>query len=248
MIVIIHASNVNGVILPVEQYGAIARKHNLVFMVDAAQTAGRYPIDVKSSNIDLLAFSAHKSPLGPPGVGVLYISPRVELETLHEGGTGTNSESEEHPVTMPYRFEYGTINSLGISGLGAGLKYILDEGMEKIAAHEHMLTQNLIESLSMITGATVYKSKDEKRQAPVISFNVKGYEPGEVGAILDQAFNIKVRSGLHCAPVAHTALGTFPKGTVRVSPGYFNTQAEIDQTVQAIKEIAEAGEKNNGPE
>jgi cysteine desulfurase family protein len=244
MLVIVHASNVNGVIQPVDQYGAIARKHNLIFMVDAAQTAGKYPINVEANNIDLLAFSAHKGTLGPPGVGVLYISPRVDLDTLREGGTGSNSESEEQPGTLPYKFEYGTMNSVCIAGLGAGLRYILDEGMGKITSHEQTLTRELIAGLSVIPGVTLYKARDDMRQAPVISLNIEGYEPGEVGVILDQAFDIKVRSGLHCAPIAHKTLGTFPKGTTRVSIGYFNTGEEIKQTVQAISKIA--GAKANG--
>jgi cysteine desulfurase family protein len=238
LIVMIHASNVNGVIQPIAQFGQIARKHNLFFMVDAAQTAGNCPIDVEAGNIDLLAFSAHKGTLGPPGVGVLYISPRVELETLCEGGTGSSSELEEQPSVMPYKFEYGTVNSVGIAGLGAGLIYVLTEGPEKIMHHERMLTRSLIEGLSAIPRVTIYKASSEAEQAPVISFNIEGYEPGEIGAILDQAFDIKVRSGLHCAPEAHKTLGTFPKGTVRLSPGYFNTIEEIEQAIQAIKKIA----------
>jgi selenocysteine lyase/cysteine desulfurase len=234
----IHASNVNGVIQPIAQFGQIARKHNLFFMVDAAQTAGNCPIDVEAGNIDLLAFSAHKGTLGPPGVGVLYISPRVELETLCEGGTGSSSELEEQPSVLPYKFEYGTVNSVGIAGLGAGLIYVLTEGPEKIMHHERMLTRSLIEGLSAIPRVTIYKAASEAEQAPVISFNIEGYEPGEIGAILDQAFDIKVRSGLHCAPEAHKTLGTFPKGTVRLSPGYFNTIEEIEQAIQAIKKIA----------
>jgi cysteine desulfurase family protein len=240
MMVMIHGSNVNGVIQPVEQYGAIARKHDLVFMVDAAQTAGQYHINVEANDIDLLAFSAHKGVLGPPGVGVLYIGPRVDLDTLHEGGTGSNSESEEQPDNLPYKFECGTVNSVGISGLGAGLKYIQGEGPDNIIAHELKLIRELIADLSVIPGVSLYKALDENQQAPVISINIKGYEPGEVGVILDQAFDIKVRSGLHCAPAAHKTLGTFPKGTVRLSVGYFNTSDEIKQTVQAIAKIATA--------
>jgi len=238
LVVVTHASNVNGVIQPVEEYGVVARKYNLIFMVDAAQTAGKYPIDVQAGNIDLLAFSGHKGLFGPPGTGVLYVSDRVNLDSLREGGTGSYSEMEEQPSALPYKYESGTVNSVGISGLGAGLKYIFKESLEGIRTHEQSLIDRLIQGLSNIPGVTLYTAKDRSKQAPVISLNVEGCEPGEVGAILDQAFDIKVRTGLHCAPAAHKTLGTYPAGTVRLSPGYFNTMEEIDLTIQALEEMA----------
>ena len=238
LVAVTHASNVTGTIQPIEEYGIVARKHNLIFMVDAAQTAGRYPIDVQAGNIDLLAFSGHKGLLGPPGTGVLYVGSRVDLNSLREGGTGSYSEQEEQPLALPYRYESGTINSVGISGLGAGLNYIFSEGLEKICAHERYLIDRLTEGLANIPGLILYRSDDEFKQVPIISLNIAGYEPGEVGAILDQAFDVKVRTGLHCAPAAHKTLGTFPLGTIRLSPGYFNTVEEINFTVAAIKKIA----------
>jgi cysteine desulfurase family protein len=238
MIAMIHASNVNGVIQPVGEYGELARKHNLVFLVDAAQTAGHYPVNVLADKIDLLAFSGHKGPLGPPGVGVLYIGPRVHLDTIREGGTGIASESEIQPDILPNRYESGTVNSLGISGLAAGLKFIQEKGLENLASYEDRLIHQLIEGLSKVAGVLLYKSPGKTGQAPLISFNIQGYEPGEVGAILDQGFDIKVRTGLHCSPAAHKTLGTFPKGTVRVSPGILNTDFEIDQTIKAISQLA----------
>ena len=238
LVVVTHASNVNGVIQPVEEYGVVARKYNLTFMVDAAQTAGKYPIDVQAGNIDLLAVSGHKGLFGPPGTGGLYVSDRVNLDSLREGGTGSYSEMEEQPSALPYKYESGTVNSVGISGLGAGLKYIFKESLEGIRTHEQSLIDRLIQGLSNIPGVTLYTAKDRSKQAPVISLNVEGYEPGEVGAILDQAFDIKVRTGLHCAPAAHKTLGTYPAGTVRLSPGYFNTMEEIDLTIQALEEMA----------
>jgi cysteine desulfurase family protein len=240
LVVIIHASNVTGVIQPIEQYGMVARKHNLIFMVDAAQTAGKYPIDVQTSNIDLLAFAGHKGLFGPPGTGGLYVGERVDLDSLREGGTGVYSEQEEQPTGLPYRYESGTLNSVGICGLGAGLKYIFSEGLERICAYEQYLTGRLFEGLSKIPGLTIYSAKDGSKQAPVISFNIEGYEPAEVGIILDQAFDIKVRTGLHCSPAAHKVLGTYPLGTVRLSPGYFNTDEEIDFALQALQKIARA--------
>jgi cysteine desulfurase family protein len=241
LVVITHASNVNGVIQPVEEYGAIARRHNIIFMVDAAQTAGKYPIDVEESNIDLLAFSGHKGLFGPPGTGALYIGNRVELDSLREGGTGSYSEQEEQPIILPDRYESGTLNGVGISGLGAGLKFIFDEGLERISAHEQSLTNRLVEGLLHIQRIILYTAKDGAKQVPVISFNIEGYEPGEAGAILDQAFDIKVRTGLHCAPAAHRILGTLPLGTIRLSPGYLNTMDEIELTVKAIERITRSG-------
>ena len=238
LVVVTHASNVTGVIQPIGEYGEIARRHNLIFMIDAAQTAGKYPIDVKTGNIDLLAFSGHKGLLGPPGTGVLYVSERVELDSLREGGTGSHSELEEQPLDLPYRYESGTANSVGISGLGAGLKYIFSQGLERIRAHEQFLTDRLIAGLSHIPGVTLYTAKDSSKQAAIISFTIEGYEPGEVGAILDQAFDIKARPGLHCAPAAHKTIGTYPLGTIRLSPGYFNTVEEIDATLQALDRVA----------
>ena len=240
LVVIVHASNVTGVIQPIEEYGMVARKHNLIFMVDAAQTAGKYPIDVQTSNIDLVAFAGHKGLFGPPGTGGLYVGERVDLDSLREGGTGVYSEQEEQPTGLPYRYESGTLNGVGICGLGAGLKYIFNEGLDRICAYEQYLTGRLFEGLSKIPGLTLYSAKDRSKQAPVISFNIEGYEPAEVGIILDQAFDIKVRTGLHCSPAAHKTVGTYPLGTVRLSPGYFNTDEEVDFALQTLQKIARA--------
>jgi cysteine desulfurase family protein len=238
LVAVTHASNVNGVIQPIEEYGLVARKHKIAFMVDAAQTAGKYPIDVETSNIDLLAFSGHKGLFGPPGTGVLYLSNRVNVDTVREGGTGSFSEQEEQPDILPDKYESGTLNSVGIAGLGAGLKFIFDESLDKIIAHEIFFTGKLIAGLSDIQGVSLYLPKDLSQMVPVVSFNIKGYQPGEVGTILDQAFDIKVRAGLQCAPAAHKTLGTFPSGTVRLSPGYFNLAGEIELTVKAVERIA----------
>ncbi len=156
LIVVTHASNVTGVIQPIEEYGAVVRKHGLIFMVDAAQTAGIFPIDVQASNIDLLAFSGHKGLLGPPGTGVLYLSDRVELDSVREGGTGSHAELAEQPTALPYRYESGTPNTVGIAGLGAGLKYIFEQGRERIQAHEQSLLDQLLEGLSLIQEIILY--------------------------------------------------------------------------------------------
>lgn len=238
LIMMTHASNVNGIVQPVGEYGLLARTQNLILMVDAAQTAGKYPLDVRKDNIDLLAFSGHKGLFGPTGTGGLFIGERAELDTLREGGTGSQSELEEQPSQLPNRFESGTLNTVGIAGLGAGLKYIFEESTDKILGHEIKLTSRIIEGLSGIPGVTIYAARDIMHQSPVVSFTIYDMDPGEIGTILDQAFDIKVRAGLHCAPAAHTTLGTLPRGTVRLSPGYFNTSGEIEVTLEAIERIA----------
>jgi len=238
LVVVTHASNVTGVVQPIEEYGVVVRRHGRISMVDAAQTAGIFPIDVQASDIDLLAFSGHKGLLGPPGTGVLYISRRVELDSLREGGTGSHSELEEQPVALPYRYESGTPNTVGIAGLGAGLRYIFDQGMERIRIHEQLLLDQLLEGLSQIPGIILYEPEDMRRRAPIVSFNLHGWEPAEVGAILDQAFDIKVRTGLHCAAAAHKTFGTYPQGSIRISLGHFNTAQDIESVLQALGKIA----------
>ncbi|MFH0941810.1 MAG: aminotransferase class V-fold PLP-dependent enzyme [Chloroflexota bacterium] len=240
LVVMTHASNVSGTIQPIAEYGEVVRRHKLIFMVDAAQTAGKVPIDVPAGNIDLLAFSGHKGLMGPSGTGVLYIGERVDLDTVREGGTGSHSEEEEQPAEMPYRYECGTPNHIGLSGLGAGLKFIFKTGPDKIRAHEYEITASLIRGLKEIAEVTLYHAREGFDQAPVFAFNLKGYQPGEVGAILDQAFDIKVRTGLHCAPVAHRTLGSYPLGSIRLSPGYFNTWEEAGETIRAVAQIARA--------
>lgn len=238
LIIMTHASNVTGIVQPVEDYGKIARENSLFLMVDAAQTAGKYPIDVQKSNIDLLAFSGHKGLFGPPGTGVLFIGDRIDLDSIREGGTGSQSELEEQPSFLPDKFESGTPNTIGISGLGAGLKFIFSESLEKIRNHGQLLTARLIEGLSKIPGITLFTGKERSRQIPIISLIVDGYSPAELGIILDQAFDIKVRTGLHCAVLAHKTIGTYPHGTIRLSPGYFNSIEDIEITIQALERIA----------
>ncbi len=237
LVVVTHASNVSGIIQPIEEYGAVVRKHGRVFMVDAAQTAGTYPLDVEASNVDLLAFSGHKGLFGPPGTGVLYLSDRVELDSLREGGTGSNSELEEQPIALPYRYESGTPNTVGIAGLRAGLKYIFEQGLERIRVHKQSLLLQLLEGLSRFPEVILYTPKDTSMQVPIVPFNLKGWEPAEVGAILDQAFDIKTRPGLHCAAAAHRTYGTYPHGSVRISLSFLNTSEDIESVLQAVGKI-----------
>lgn len=243
LVVVTHASNVTGIVQPVEEYGAVVRKRGRILMVDAAQTAGAFPIDVQAANIDLLAFSGHKGLLGPTGTGVLYIGDRVDLDSLREGGTGSHSEQEEQPFELPNRYESGTPNTVGIAGLGAGLKYIHEEGVEKIRRHERSLRERMAEGLARIQGVTQYGPGDTYEQAPIVSFNLNGWDPLEVAAVLDQAFDIKVRAGLHCAAAAHKTFGTYPRGTVRASPGCFNTTSEIELALEAMAKIAGSSPK-----
>jgi cysteine desulfurase/selenocysteine lyase len=235
-----HASNVSGVIQPIAEYGEVARRHDLVLLVDAAQTVGTLPIDVQAANVDLLAFAGHKGLLGPTGTGGLYMSKRVELEPLKEGGTGTASESEEQPSGRPQMYESGTPNTVGIAGLGAGIRYLMSRTLADIQMHKKTLVDRLLDGLAAIASVTVYGPRDRTRRVSVVSFNIEGWSPDEVGAVLDQAFDIKVRTGLHCAPAAHKVLGTYPHGSVRASVGCFNSVAEIDFLLEALAKIARA--------
>ncbi|RBP36680.1 aminotransferase class V-fold PLP-dependent enzyme [Garciella nitratireducens] len=239
MIITTHASNVIGTLLPIEKIGKIAQKYHLIYMVDAAQSAGVYQIDVDKMNIDLLVFPGHKALLGPQGTGGLYIREGLDLEPFREGGTGSQSESLIQPQIMPDRYESGTLNTIGIAGLGAGINFILSEKMEKIQKHEEMLTQRMIDGLMQIEGVSIYGPKDAKKQASVVSINIGKRDSSEISFLLDQKYDIASRSGLHCAPLAHKTIGTFEQGTVRFSMGYFNTIEEVDQVLYAIEEISE---------
>lgn len=241
MITLNHASNVVGTILPIAETGEIARRHGLLLLVDAAQTAGAYPIDVETDKIDLLAFTGHKSLCGPMGTGGLVIGERVDekrMELPKRGGTGSRSEHEEQPDFLPDMCESGTPNAVGLAGLEAGLRWVLERGVETIRAHEVELPQRLIDGLGDIPGVTVYGGLDATRQTATVSFNITGMEPSEVGLRLDEEYGIMCRVGLHCAPVAHKTIGTFPTGTVRFGLGAFNTPEEVDIAVAAVDELA----------
>lgn len=237
LIAMTHASNVIGVVEPIREIGKIAREAGVLFLVDAAQTAGVVSIDVEADLIDLLAFPGHKSLYGPPGTGGLYVGERTRLVPWREGGTGFNSESQIHPETLPFLLEGGTPNSVGIVGLREGVEFILEEGIEKIQSHERSLVQKLRSELSRVPGVKLYGTNDVKCSVAPVSFTVEGIEPQEFSLILDESFHIASRAGLHCAPLMHETLGTAPQGSIRFSPGYFNTLAEIERTVQAVKGI-----------
>ncbi|MBN2179485.1 MAG: aminotransferase class V-fold PLP-dependent enzyme [Deltaproteobacteria bacterium] len=240
-----HASNVTGTIMPISEVGTIARDKEIIFCVDAAQTAGVIPINVEEMSVDLLAFTGHKSLFGPQGTGGLYIRDGLEgkISPLTMGGTGSSSESLEHPDFLPDKFESGTPNTIGIAGLGAGIQFIKRTGIEKIRKKEQELTAMLIEGIASIPGATLYGCRDEKRQTAVISFNIEGMSPAEVALALDEEFNIMSRPGLQCAPAAHHTTGTFPGGTVRLSPGYFLEKEDVEKCIVALEALAYRGKE-----
>jgi cysteine desulfurase family protein len=238
LLVLTHASNVLGTIQPIAAVGRIARERGLLFLVDAAQTAGTVPIDVQDMEIDLLAFPGHKGLLGPTGTGALYVGPRAVVRAWREGGTGGDSASETQPREFPYFLEGGTPNVLGVAGLAAGLEYLQGEGIDEIHTREVGLSERLARRLDEIDGFKTYGHRNWSQRVGTLSFCSADLGAAEVAGILDQAFDIAVRPGLHCAPYIHRALGTLPDGAVRVSPGPFNTEEDIDRLCRALAEIA----------
>lgn len=249
MIVLNHASNVVGTLLPVTEVGNIARQRDLLLLVDAAQTGGAYPIDMQANGIDMLAFTGHKSLYGPMGTGGLILGERVDvtrLEPLKRGGTGSHSEREEQPGFLPDMLESGTPNAVGLAGLEAGLRWVLERGVAAIRSHEEGMTQKLIDGLRNIPGVTVYGGADAKYQTATVSFNIDGMAPSEVGLLLDEQYGILCRVGLHCAPSAHKTIGTFPEGTVRFGLGAFSTAEEVDAAIKAVDKLREKVTRNSG--
>ncbi|NLB53103.1 MAG: aminotransferase class V-fold PLP-dependent enzyme [Syntrophomonadaceae bacterium] len=238
MICMLHASNLTGTIMPIEQVGQIASDHGVLFMVDSAQSAGVLPIDVERHNIDLLAFTGHKSLLGPQGTGGLYIKPGIDIRPLKEGGTGSLSEHLAHPGMMPDLLESGTHNTPGIAGLLAGVEFINQTGINVIEEHEAAMTELLLSGLDAIKGLTVYGPRDIKRQTAVVAFNIDGIDCGAVSMMLDYEYGIITRAGTHCTPMAHKTIGTLELGACRLSPGFFTTPEEIQAVIKAIATIA----------
>ena len=235
LIVLIHASNVNGALNDVAEVGRLARQRNIMFLVDAAQTAGTVPIDVEAMNIDLLAFPGHKGLLGPPGTGGLYIREPITLEPLTEGGTGSISESPWQPDFAPDRYESGTLNTPGIAGLNEGVKYLLQRGVDQIRRREQMLAERLLSGLAEIGAIRVYGPSNPCERTGVISLNVQGQDPVLVASVLERDFDIACRAGLHCANLAHQTQGTGQTGTVRLSLGVSSTKEDVDAALVAIR-------------
>ena len=237
LVVLLHASNVLGTMQPIAEVGGICRRHQALFLVDAAQTAGILPIDMQGMQIDLLAFPGHKAMFGPPGTGVLLVGHRVQPVPWREGGTGFDSEDPVQPRQLPYLLEGGTPNTLGVAALRAGLGFVTGEGLDRIRGHEQRLLTRLIESLRDNPKIRLYGSLDLSRRVGSLALNREGYTASEVGMILDNAFEIAVRPGLHCAPYLHRQLGTAPEGAIRISPGYFNTEEDIERCLSALEQL-----------
>ncbi len=238
LLVVNHCSNVFGSIQDITGLGDWCRQHNVIFMLDASQSAGMLPIDITSSGIDLLVAPGHKGLLGPQGTGFLYVGENLDLTPFMYGGTGANSHSDRQPDSLPERLESGTYNLAGLAGLKAGIEFVLQTGIETIRSKEKSLVGQLISGLNAIDGVVVYGPQDMNRRGAAVSFSMVGKDPSEIGYLLDQQ-NIAVRVGLHCAPDAHHTMGTYPAGTVRVSPGFFTTNDDIACFISVINTISQ---------
>ncbi len=251
-IVMTHASNVCGTVLPLKEVGIICRKHNLKFIVDCAQTAGVYPINMEEMYIDALAFTGHKGLLGPQGIGGFILKDEMIplIEPLISGGTGSISHTEEIPDFMPDRFEPGTMNLPGIIGLHAALQWIEQTGINTICEHELMLTQSFIHGLQEIDPShqhlRIIGKTDTKARTGVVSIQTLQLDIAEVAYELDETYGIMTRVGLHCAPSAHQTLGTYPIGTIRFAFGYFNTKEDVKITLEALSQILKTGAQHYG--
>ena len=241
LIALTHASNVTGAIQPVDEIGRIAAEHGVLFLLDAAQTLGHFAVDVQKIGAHLVAAPAHKALLGPLGLGLLYIAPGVEkqLTPTRQGGTGTQSESDVQPESLPDKYESGNHNVPAIIGLGAAINELRAKGLDQIQQHTQARLAELLEGLAAIDQITLHGPSDARRQAAIVSVSVAGYDPQEVASMLDVGYSVQVRAGLHCAPLMHEALGTRAHGgTLRLSLGQFNTPAHIEAAVSGLAEIA----------
>ncbi|MEW6032634.1 MAG: aminotransferase class V-fold PLP-dependent enzyme [Bacillota bacterium] len=238
LLVLVHASNVTGTIMPAAEAARLAAERGVVFLLDAAQTAGSLPVDVERSGIDLLAFPGHKGLLGPPGTGGLFVREGLQLRPRKWGGTGHAARPDTMPEFLPDRHEAGTLNVPGLVGLGAAVDYLLGRGLEAIRAHEKDLGARALELLGQVPRVTLYGPRDPSARVGVVSFNVEGLEPGEVARRLDVDHGIMVRAGLHCAPCACRTIGAEEHGTVRASFGPFNTDEDVESLVDAVQAIA----------
>ena len=250
LIALTHVSNVTGTVQPIRQIGQIAREAGIPFIVDAAQSAGHLPIDVQADAIDLLAAPGHKALLGPLGTGFLYIRPGLEkvLNPLKEGGTGSLSEQDRQPDFMPDKYEPGSHNAVGIAGLSEGVKWVADQTVEKLAAHDQELARAFLDGMSEIDGLTYFGPRGVKHRVGVFSLRVEGLDPQELSAVLETSFGILTRPGLHCAPLAHEAIGTAAVGgTTRFSFGPFVTVQDVQYAADALAQIASSTRRLNTP-
>lgn len=237
LIVTTHASNLVGTIQDIERIAKIAQRKGILYLVDAAQTAGFLEIDLSAIPISFLAITGHKSLLGPQGIGALYVKPGCTLFPRKMGGTGSQSNELFQPRDMPDLLEVGTPNTLGILGLAEGIRYVQDIGLKDIQTKEKMLFRRFLKALTQLEGYEVYGTKDEEKSAPVVALNHECLTSSELSQILNEKYHIATRPGLHCAPLAHQSIGTLEKGATRFSFGYSNTEEEIDCCIMALKEI-----------
>ena len=238
-IVCTHASNLTGNLVDIARVGGIAAAHNVLFVVDASQTAGVFPVDVQELNIDILCFTGHKSLMGPQGTGGMYVREGVVVRPLLSGGSGVQTYSRRHPEQMPTALEAGTLNAHGIAGLGAAVQYIRDTGIDVIRKKEQELMRGFYEEARAIPGIRIYGDFTAEERAPIVSLNISDYESAAVSDTLARDYGIYTRSGGHCAPLMHQALGTVEQGAVRFSFSHYNTMEEVYLAVSALKELAE---------
>ncbi len=240
LVVVNHASNVVGTVQPIEAIGRMCKEADITFAIDASQSAGKVPIDMKAMNIDIVAFTGHKSLLGPTGIGGLCVREGIEIRHTRAGGTGVKSAQHRHLDEYPYRLEYGTVNVQGVAGLHAGLQWILDKGVSTIHNQEMALTHKLRDGLAAIEGVKLYCQEDLRDHIAVLSFNIVGLQALDTSTMLDGEFNIACRSGLHCAPLVHEHLGTDKiGGSVRLSIGPFTTDTHIEKVIEAVSQIVD---------
>ena len=238
-LIITHASNLTGNITDLERAAAFAKKHSLLLIVDAAQTAGAVPMDMERMGIDVLCFTGHKGLYGPQGTGGVCVRPGLSIRPLKVGGSGIHSFDREHPSEMPAALEAGTMNGHGIAGLGAAARWLLETGVEQIRAREQALLRRFVDGVKEVEGVTLYGNPDLDRRTGIQSLNIRDYDSARVADWLYEDYGIAVRGGAHCAPLMHEALGTREQGAVRFSFSYFNTEAEADEAAAAVRELAE---------
>lgn len=237
LIVVTHASNITGTIMPVKEIGNLAKRMKIPFMVDGAQSAGCIPIDVNDMNISMLALPGHKGLLGPMGTGVLYVREDIDLEPLKQGGTGTRSKDLSQPNEFPEGFESGTVNAPGIVGLGYSVRYVSSVGIEQIRAYEEALIKRLDEALRNMNGVTVYGPSDCRKKTGVVLFNLRKMDCEEVCEKMSTTYGIASRGGFHCAGLAHKTIGTYDRGAVRLSVGPANTMKDISKAIEAVYQL-----------
>lgn len=238
LVAINHVSNVAGSILPVWDICEVVQKRGIPLLVDAAQSAGRLALDLEGSGVDLLAFTGHKELFGPQGTGGLYIREGLEVEPRMQGGTGSRSSDLAQPFERPDRYECGTLNAPGLAGLGAGVRFVLEEGVDAIRVHEVALAGRFMEGLAGIDGVSVLGPKDTRRRVGILPLVFDRMTPAHASAVLERDYGIATRAGIHCSPLAHRTLGTLETGVTRVSLSYMNTEEQIDYLLECLSDMS----------